>query len=212
MQAVCARVCNKYNFKGVVSWCPLFRGNYALQSAWILSAVRNREASASRRLFTTMVISIRNTDSVRYREVVRFSEGPLSEVRLYIVLTVYHIAYISMHYNSHTHATLKCSYTPTPAHTNAWITVNYLQSWPQKLPHLGLIRGIQQFSGFVQGDIGDSCNCVSARRSGMCSAAQLIYQHSIGPAVASPRQRRLFVLRRDVSLHQRLQCFASEMQ
>ena len=30
-----------------------------------------------------MVISIRNTDSVRCREVVRFSEGPLSEVRLY---------------------------------------------------------------------------------------------------------------------------------
>ena len=42
-----------------------------------LSAVRNREASAS------MVISICNTDSVRCREVVRFSEGPLSEVRLY---------------------------------------------------------------------------------------------------------------------------------
>ena len=30
-----------------------------------------------------MVISIRNTDSVRCREAVRFSEGPLSEVRLY---------------------------------------------------------------------------------------------------------------------------------
>ena len=50
-----------------------------------LSAVRNREASASQRLLsiTSMVISICNTDSVRCREVVRFSEGPLSEVRLY---------------------------------------------------------------------------------------------------------------------------------
>ena len=32
---------------------------------------------------TTMVISIRNTDGVRSTEVVRFSEGPLSEVPLY---------------------------------------------------------------------------------------------------------------------------------
>ena len=31
---------------------------------------------------TSMVISIRNTDSVGCREVVRFSEGPLSEARL----------------------------------------------------------------------------------------------------------------------------------
>ena len=31
----------------------------------------------------TMVISIRNTAGVRCREVVRFSEGPLWEVRLY---------------------------------------------------------------------------------------------------------------------------------
>ena len=34
----------------------------------------------------TMVISIRNTECVRYREVVRFSEGPLSEVRLYCII------------------------------------------------------------------------------------------------------------------------------
>ena len=33
-----------------------------------------------------MVISIRNTDSVRFWEVVRFSEGPLSEVRLYMYI------------------------------------------------------------------------------------------------------------------------------
>ena len=32
----------------------------------------------------TMVISIRNTAGVRCREVVRFSEGPLWEVRLYL--------------------------------------------------------------------------------------------------------------------------------
>ena len=32
----------------------------------------------------TMEISIRNTECVRCWEVVRFSEGPLSEVRLYI--------------------------------------------------------------------------------------------------------------------------------
>ena len=31
----------------------------------------------------TMVISIRNTAGVRCREVVRFSKGPLWEVRLY---------------------------------------------------------------------------------------------------------------------------------
>ena len=48
-------------------------GRMHLQSALgarILSAVRNREASVSRRY------------SVRYMEVVRFSEGPLLEVRL----------------------------------------------------------------------------------------------------------------------------------
>ena len=33
---------------------------------------------------TTIVISIRNTECVRCREVVRFSEGPLSEVQLYV--------------------------------------------------------------------------------------------------------------------------------
>ena len=35
---------------------------------------------------STIVISIRNTAFVRCREVVRFSEGPLLEVRLYIVM------------------------------------------------------------------------------------------------------------------------------
>ena len=36
----------------------------------------------------TMVISIRNTAGVRCREVVRFSEGPLWEVRLYTSLVL----------------------------------------------------------------------------------------------------------------------------
>ena len=76
-----------YNFKGVVSWCPLFRGNSVLgKRRWEhgfcpLSGIEKRPLLGG---FTTMVISIRNTDSVRFWEVVRFSEGPLSEVRLYI--------------------------------------------------------------------------------------------------------------------------------
>ena len=44
----------KYNFKGVVSWCPLLEAILhckELLGARILSTVRNREASASRRLF-----------------------------------------------------------------------------------------------------------------------------------------------------------------
>ena len=53
--------------------------------AKILSAVRNREASASRRLlmyYSSMVFSIRNTASVGCSVDVRFSEGPLREVPL----------------------------------------------------------------------------------------------------------------------------------
>ena len=48
---------------------------------WILSAVRNQETSASRRLLvylaSTIVISIHNTAFVCCREVVHFSVGPL---------------------------------------------------------------------------------------------------------------------------------------
>ena len=54
-----------------------------------MSAVRNREASASWRLlmyYNYAKESIGNTALVRYREVVRFSEGPLSEARLYYVI------------------------------------------------------------------------------------------------------------------------------
>ena len=42
-----------------------------------------------------MVISIRNTDSVRCREAVRFSEGPLSEVRLY--LSLFYVLWEAVH-------------------------------------------------------------------------------------------------------------------
>ena len=48
-----------------------------------LSAVRNLEVFG--RCITAIVISIRGTDFDRCREVVRFSEGPLWEVRLYFV-------------------------------------------------------------------------------------------------------------------------------
>ena len=50
-----------------------------------LSGIEKRPLLGGCLSITTMVISIRNTDSVRCWEVVRFSEGPLSEVRLYTV-------------------------------------------------------------------------------------------------------------------------------
>ena len=61
-------------FMGVISGCS--------EGASVLSAVRNREASVSRRLVCTkaVVISIRATDFVGCREVVLLSEGPLWEV------------------------------------------------------------------------------------------------------------------------------------
>ena len=63
----------------LVSWCPLFCGNSVLKSAVdFVNCPESRSLS-----ITTMVISIHNTDCVRCREVVRFSEGPLSEVRLH---------------------------------------------------------------------------------------------------------------------------------
>ena len=49
-----------------------------------LSGIEKRPLLGSFLSITSMVISIRNTDSVRCREVVRFSEGPLSQVRLYM--------------------------------------------------------------------------------------------------------------------------------
>ena len=70
-------------FRGVRYIEAILRGKSPFGSV-VLSAVRNREASASRRL-TMLVISICDTDFVRCREVVRHSEGPLWEVRLYII-------------------------------------------------------------------------------------------------------------------------------
>ena len=56
-----------------------------------LSAVRNPETSASRRLLiiAAMVFSIRNTASVRCSVGVRLSEGPLWEVPLYSLPWMY---------------------------------------------------------------------------------------------------------------------------
>ena len=47
-----------------------------------LSGIQKRPLLGGCLSITTMVISIRNTDCVRCREVVCFSEGPLTEVRL----------------------------------------------------------------------------------------------------------------------------------
>ena len=52
-----------------------------------LSGIQKRPLLGGCLSITTMVISICNTDCVRCREVVRFSEGPLMEVRLYLQLT-----------------------------------------------------------------------------------------------------------------------------
>ena len=54
-----------------------------------LSGIKKRPFLGGCLSITTMVISIRNTECVRCREVVRFSEGPLSEVRLYRESEIY---------------------------------------------------------------------------------------------------------------------------
>ena len=48
-----------------------------------LSGIKKRPPLGGYLCISTIVISIRNTAFVRCREVVRFSEGPLWEVRLY---------------------------------------------------------------------------------------------------------------------------------
>ena len=48
-----------------------------------LSGIKKRPLLRGCLSVITMVISIRNTECVHCREVVHFSEGPLSEVRLY---------------------------------------------------------------------------------------------------------------------------------
>ena len=68
--------------------CPLFRGNFVEKSrgeyeSCPLSGIKKRPPLGGYLCISTIVISIRNTAFVRCREVVRFSEGPLWEVRLY---------------------------------------------------------------------------------------------------------------------------------
>ena len=70
--------------------CPLFRGNFVLKSAigkfrpCPLSGIKKRLHLKGCLSITIMIISIFNTDCVRCKEDVHFSEGPLLEVRLYI--------------------------------------------------------------------------------------------------------------------------------
>ena len=71
----------------MVSGCLLFRGSFALKShVGSLDLVRCPESRSVHfsEVTITMLNSIGNTALVRYREVVRFSEGPLSEARLYV--------------------------------------------------------------------------------------------------------------------------------
>ena len=83
-----------FNYCAIVGvWfpgCPLFRGNFVLESAvgsvrssCPLSGIEKRPFLGGCLSTITIVISFRNKECVRCREVVRFSEGPLSEVRLY---------------------------------------------------------------------------------------------------------------------------------
>ena len=73
---ICA--CKKYNWV----WFPGVRFLEVILFC-LLSGIEKRPLLGGCLSITTMVISIRNTDSVRSTEVVRFSEGPLSEVPLY---------------------------------------------------------------------------------------------------------------------------------
>ena len=71
----------------MVSGCSLFRGNFVLKSRWefescLLSGIKKCPLLGGYLCISTIVISIHNTAFVRCREVVRFSEGPLWEVRL----------------------------------------------------------------------------------------------------------------------------------
>ena len=62
----------------------------------LLSGIEKRPPLGGYLYISTIVISVRNTAFVRCREVVRFSEGPLWEVRLYhckegIVISTSHL-------------------------------------------------------------------------------------------------------------------------
>ena len=75
-------------FEGVVSWCPLFRSEFVLESTHLeldfclLSGIEKRLLLGGCVSTTIMLNPIRNMMLVRCREVVLFSEGPLSEARL----------------------------------------------------------------------------------------------------------------------------------
>ena len=81
-----------YHFMAVVSCLSAIRRQFCIEkSRWEfefcpLSGIKKRPLLGGCFSITTMLISIRNTELVRCREVVRFSEGPLSEARLYIRL------------------------------------------------------------------------------------------------------------------------------
>ena len=67
-----------------------------------LSGIEKRPLLGGCFSITTMLISIRNTELVRCREVVRFSEGPLSEARLYLESLLYKTfsgrsSYVALH-------------------------------------------------------------------------------------------------------------------
>ena len=80
------------HFVGVVSCLSAIRRQFCIEkSRWEfepgfcpLSGIKKRPLLGGCFSITTMLISIRNTELVRCREVVRFSGGPLSEARLYI--------------------------------------------------------------------------------------------------------------------------------
>ena len=82
---------------GVVSCLSAIRRQFCIEkSRWEfefcpLSGIKKRPLLGGCFSITTMLISIRNTELVRCREVVRFSEGPLSEARLYTIKTEIHI-------------------------------------------------------------------------------------------------------------------------
>ena len=80
-----------YHFMGVFSCLSAIRRQFCIEkSRWEfefcpLSGIKKRPLLGGCFSITTMLISIRNTELVRCREVVRFSEGPLSEARLYLL-------------------------------------------------------------------------------------------------------------------------------
>ena len=78
---VCPEACARMvQFKGGV--CPFLYCRREFGSC-PLSGIKKRPLLGGCLSIITMVISIRNTECVRCRKVGRFSEGPLSEVRLY---------------------------------------------------------------------------------------------------------------------------------